>query len=95
MFNRPFLVLGILPLICCEVLDRAASLQILDLSALSWTLSNPAKNISVPAKLPSQAHLDLLAAGVIPDPYYGQGDTELRWVAYSNWTYEVDLGGDL
>lgn len=94
---RPFTSfrLSILPLLCCKALLSTASPQVLDLGVLPWTLSNLDKNISVPAQVPSQAHLDLLAAGVIPDPYYGQGDTELRWVAYSNWTYEVNLGQSL
>lgn len=30
-----------------------------------WTLSNPELNVSVPAQLPSHAHLDLLANQVI------------------------------
>ncbi|RMZ02582.1 hypothetical protein D0860_07149 [Hortaea werneckii] len=44
-------------------------------------------NVSVPAHLPSQAHLDLYANRVIGDPYYGLNDFNLRWVAWSNWTY--------
>lgn len=57
------------------------------LSSQPWTLSNPSLNISVPATLPSQAHLDLFAAGVIGDPYHDLNDFNLRWVAWSNWTY--------
>ena len=39
--------------------------QVLDLSAVQWTLTSPNfTNISVPAKIPSQAHLDLYAAKV-------------------------------
>ena len=41
---------------------------VLDLSASDWTLQNLPLNISVPASLPSQAHLDLYAAQVISDP---------------------------
>ncbi|KAF2704453.1 glycoside hydrolase family 2 protein [Pleomassaria siparia CBS 279.74] len=59
-----------------------------DLSSVSWTLTSPNyTNISVPAKIPSQAHLDLYAAGVIDDPLYGLNDFNLRWIADSNWTY--------
>jgi beta-mannosidase len=35
------------------------------LSDVKWTLSSSALNSTVPASLPSQAHLDLLNAGVI------------------------------
>ncbi|TVY87235.1 Beta-mannosidase A [Lachnellula willkommii] len=67
--------------------------QLLDLSTLKWTLSSPTyTNITVPASVPGQVHLDLYREGVIPDPYFGLGDFELRWVGYGNWTYETDLG---
>jgi beta-mannosidase len=64
--------------------------QILDLTNHPWTLSNAALNISVPARLPSQAHLDLFAAGVIGDPYHDLNEFDLRWVALSNWTWSSD-----
>lgn len=61
--------------------------NVLDLTTHPWTLHNDALNISVPARLPSQAHLDLFAAGVIGDPYHDLNDFNLRWVALNNWTY--------
>ena len=65
-----------------------ASQKVIDLSGSDWTLSNlDVLNISVPASLPSQAHLDLYAAQVIGDPYYYLNDFNLRWIAESNWTY--------
>lgn len=39
--------------------------QIVNLTGDAWTLSNPELNVSVPAHLPSQAHLDLFANQVI------------------------------
>ena len=64
--------------------------KILDLTTHPWILSNDALNISVPARLPSQAHLDLFAAEVIEDPYHDLNEFDLRWVALSNWTYSSD-----
>jgi hypothetical protein len=77
-------------------LGHAASpledVKILNLSTVQWTLSSPQyPNISIPGSAPSQAHLDLYREGVIPDPYFGLNDFELRWVAYSNWTYTASL----
>lgn len=70
------------------ILSCLRAQSVVDLSGDDWTLSNLASlNISVPAKVPSQAHLDLYAAQVIGDPYYGLNDFNLRWVAWSNWTY--------
>lgn len=72
------------------LLPYAASQNVVSLEGNGWTLSNNALNISVPANLPSQAHLDLYANQVIGDPYYGLNDFNLRWVAWSNWTYTSD-----
>ena len=57
-----------------------------DLTAVRWNVSNGV-NVTVPGKLPSQAHLDLYAAGVIEDPLYGFNDVNELWVTNSNWTY--------
>ncbi|KAL1305082.1 hypothetical protein AAFC00_002016 [Neodothiora populina] len=66
---------------------QASSQTAISLSGSDWTLSNPSLNISCPASLPSQAHLDLYAGQVIGDPYYGLNDFNLRWIALNNWTY--------
>lgn len=63
---------------------------VIDLSTNGWTLQNLDLNISVPGSVPSQAHLDLYAAQVIGDPYFGTNDFNLRWVAWNNWTYVSD-----
>lgn len=39
--------------------------QVRDLSGDGWTLSSSALDKPIPARLPSQAHLDLMRAGVI------------------------------
>ena len=70
-----------------------AAQSVLDLSSFSWHISDPAGNVSVPASFPSQAHLDLYEQGVIPYPQFGLGDFDLRWVAYSNWTYSANITG--
>lgn len=66
------------------VIPPAYSQKIISLVGNDWTVSNPELNVSVPAHLPSQAHLDLYANQVIGDPYYGLNDFNLRWVAWSN-----------
>jgi len=71
----------------------ASAKHVIHLSDNDWTLSNKALNITVPGSLPSQAHLDLFAAGVIGDPYYDLNDFNLRWVVWHNWTYSSVLHG--
>jgi len=76
-----------LPVLLSLLAHASSTKQVLDLTTHPWTLSNDALNISVPASIPSQAHLDLFAAGVIGDPYHDLNDFDLRWVALNNWTY--------
>lgn len=70
-----------------------ATSNIVDLCGDHWTLQNLPLNISVPASLPSQAHLDLYANQVIGNPLYGLNDFSLRWVAWNNWTYVAPIDG--
>ena len=45
--------------------------DVLSLSSLQWSLRNANGSIVIPAKVPSQAHLDLLDAGIITEPLLG------------------------
>ncbi|KIJ68032.1 glycoside hydrolase family 2 protein [Hydnomerulius pinastri MD-312] len=73
---------------CLPLLARA---QVFSLSDLNWTLRNQNGSIVVPGSLPSQAHLDLLKAGVINEPLLGINEYTERWVVNDNWTYTADL----
>ncbi|MQS10323.1 glycosyl hydrolase 2 galactose-binding domain-containing protein, partial [Streptomyces alkaliphilus] len=42
---------------------------------------------TVPAAVPGSSHLDLLAAGLIPDPYLDLNETALRWTHRAHWRY--------
>ena len=44
-----------------------------------------------PAKVPGFIHTDLMANGLIPDPYYGTDEGTVRWVADSTWTYRTAI----
>lgn len=80
-------------LIGALVVTKASTQHVIDLSDSDWTVSNPGLNISVLGSWPSQAHLDLYAAQVIGDPYFGLNDFNLRWIAWSNWTYTGAITG--
>jgi beta-mannosidase len=43
----------------------------------------------VPATVPGSVHTDLLAAGLIPDPYLGDNETRLTWIGRTAWRYET------
>lgn len=57
----------------------------LDLSG-TWTLADGGGEITVPMRVPGDVHSALLEAGVIPDPYAGRNEYEVRWVADRDWT---------
>lgn len=73
----------------------------------SWTLT-PGPDADVPvavtagpvrAAVPGCVHTDLLAAGLIPDPYEGENETGLGWIGEADWVYRTafdwtdDVGG--
>ncbi len=49
----------------------------------------PADEISVAATVPGCVHTDLLAAGVVADPYLDGNEAALRWIGESDWEYST------
>ena len=45
--------------------------EVFNLADLKWNLKNENGSISIPASIPSHAHLDLLKAGIITEPLLG------------------------
>ena len=45
----------------------------------------------VPATVPGSVHPDLLAAGLVPDPYLDENEARLAWVGDVDWRYETTL----
>ncbi|KAK2460186.1 hypothetical protein APHAL10511_007777 [Amanita phalloides] len=85
-----------LPAWSCKPLSASfpvfALASLFDLSQLQWTLKNQNGSIQIPASgPPSQAHIDLLNAGIITEPLLGINDFTERWVVNENWTYTADL----
>lgn len=64
-----------------------------------WTLraaAGPAPDAiveagAVPATVPGCVHTDLLAAGLIPDPYLDDNEALLAWIGLVDWTYETSF----
>jgi beta-mannosidase len=43
----------------------------------------------VPATVPGCVHTDLLAAGLIPDPFQDTNENDLTWIGRRDWVYET------
>ncbi|GAA1696430.1 glycoside hydrolase family 2 protein [Fodinicola feengrottensis] len=43
----------------------------------------------VPATVPGCVHTDLLAAGLIPDPYLDENEAAVAWIGRTDWRYET------
>lgn len=67
--------------------------EVWNLSDLQWTLKNQNGTIAIPAEIPSQAHLDLLRAGIITEPLLGiNGKTIISTLGYlSKFTYATRI----
>ncbi|MFE9957050.1 glycoside hydrolase family 2 protein [Micromonospora sp. NPDC005299] len=46
---------------------------------------------AVPATVPGCVHTDLLAAGLIPDPYLDDNENRLGWIGRTDWVYETTV----
>ena len=53
----------------------------------SWRLTAVDGTIAAPAQVPGCVHTDLLAAGIIADPYYRDVEHSVQWVTDSEWAY--------
>ncbi|MFJ2030447.1 glycoside hydrolase family 2 protein [Streptosporangium sp. NPDC087985] len=57
-----------------------------------WTLTAVSEDVGiagVAATVPGCVHTDLLAAGLIDDPYLKDNETRLGWIGHTRWAYET------
>ncbi len=45
----------------------------------------------LPAMVPGTIHQELLAAGLIPDPFFGRQEDEVQWIGAQDWLYRCDF----
>ena len=82
------LLLPALLLLSTATAAAASPLQsVLDLGGAGWTVHSSNRSVSCAATVPGVVHTDLLAAGLIPEPFAEFNELALRWVALENWTY--------
>jgi beta-mannosidase len=52
-----------------------------------WQFRQLAATDWLPAIVPGGVHTDLLAYDLIPDPFVGDNEKRVQWVAESDWEY--------
>jgi len=55
--------------------------------AENWQFRQTQTGKWLPAQVPGGVHTDLLAAGRIPDPFVGDNELRVQWVAEADWEY--------
>jgi beta-mannosidase len=55
----------------------------------SWQFRQSGNLDWLPATVPGGVHTDLLANGLIPDPFSGDHEKRVQWVAQQDWEYRL------
>src|SRR3954462_2984186 len=53
----------------------------------SWTLFKNNKQTAIPASVPGCVHTDLLANGLLENPFYRDNELQQMWVGETDWRY--------
>ncbi len=53
-----------------------------------WVLLDT-ESRQIPATIPGCVFTDLFNAGLIPDPFYGDNESEVQWVSKQDWSYKT------
>lgn len=53
----------------------------------NWLLRQSDSRTAIKATVPGTVHMDLQAAGKIPDPYHRDNENSLKWIPEKEWVY--------
>lgn len=73
----------LLALVCVAACSRPAREHVLD----QWEFVYG--DSLYPATVPGCIHTDLMANGIIPDPFYGANEDSVQWVSQREWVYRT------
>src|SRR5450830_247652 len=57
----------------------------------TWQLRECATDEWLPGAVPGGVHTDLMAAGLIADPFIGDEELRVKWVAERDWEYRREF----
>ncbi|MDQ2756292.1 MAG: glycoside hydrolase family 2 protein [Actinomycetota bacterium] len=61
------------------------------LTATGGAVPDHLRGVEVPVTVPGVVHTDLLAAGLVPDPYLDENEAALQWIGRTSWRYRTRL----
>lgn len=86
-FNFLFL-LSLITMISCQQNDPLINNVIVkDLNA-NWQFKQTDEKLWMPATVPGTVHTDLMANGIIEDPYYRTNEKDIQWIDKKDWEYK-------
>jgi len=59
-----------------------------------WQFQEEGTDKWLPATVPGGVHTDLMNIGLIPDPFFGDNEKKVMWVAEKNWIYSFTFATD-
>ncbi len=59
-----------------------------------WEFCQQGASDWLPATVPGSVHLDLMEAGLIPDPFFGANEDAVQWVITKKWQYQLTFSPD-
>ena len=83
-YHRLLLIAVCLLLCACSGKEQLLRVELTD-----WQISH--LNQRYPATVPGFVHTDLMANGIIPDPYYGTNEDSVHWVSTVLWSYTTRI----
>lgn len=86
MSGLPLHLRWILMAILCIWRVHGVAQKTIDLQG-EWKFRESGAKDWLTAHVPGTVHTDLLAAKVIPDPFYGNNETQLQWIEQLDWEY--------
>ncbi|MEY2151196.1 glycoside hydrolase family 2 protein [Rhodanobacter sp. 115] len=101
-FGRNLTLLGAMLLFAASLtLPAMAATQTVDhgwqfrlVPGSTAAVEHPGASIWHPAQVPGAVQTDLLAAGLIPAPYYRDNEAKVQWVGLADWQYRTTLQVD-
>ncbi len=72
----------------------AAGVLSFDLGGEMWTMYEEGQSQPLQAAVPGSTYTTLLQAGKIPNPFYGENNGKVQWVAERSWIFERAFEAD-